>query len=138
VSENYPWLLHNRLDGAPAPDRYKNQVLQPLGNVQERYRRYMDGCFEYYEKLRGKGIRCNETERDRLTMNLRQTRSMRNYTQEGFRKIRAPDHVYRLIREFWDKNRHKQKVERWSTGNTYTYVFLMPTPDKPKQKEQLR
>lgn len=127
VSTNYPWLLHNSKPGLLSPDRYKDMVLQPLGNVQERYERYMNGCYEYYEKTRGKGIRCNETEESRLAMSMRQPQSMRNYTKEGFKKIRAPDHVFNLLKEFWDKNKDKKKPERWSIGNIYTNHWESPT-----------
>ena len=30
---------------------------------------------------------------------------MYNYTKLGYTKIRAPDHVFSLIKEFWDKNK---------------------------------
>lgn len=45
---------------------------------------------------------------------------MQNYTKLGFTKIRAPDHVFKLIREFWDENKDKASDESWPVGNTYT------------------
>jgi len=54
VSTNYPWLPHNAIPDAPTPDRYKDMPIQPLGDVQSRYEKFMDGCYEHFEKLRGK------------------------------------------------------------------------------------
>lgn len=45
---------------------------------------------------------------------------MTNYTDIGFKKIRAPEKMFKLIKEFWDKNRDNGKPENWGTGNTYT------------------
>jgi prolyl 4-hydroxylase len=125
VSNNYAWLPHNQdPENYPTPDRYKDMVVQPLGDIQSRFEKYMQGCYDYYEKKgKGKGQACYNTERDRIGMTLRQPRSMRNYTSTGFKKIRAPDHVFKLLKEFWDKNKHNRKLERWSTGNIYTYVI---------------
>merc|ERR1711988_2079209 len=52
-------------------------------------------------------------------MSLRQPQSMYNYTAMGFTKIRAPEHVFSLIKEFWEKNKDKEKVEEWMPGNIY-------------------
>jgi prolyl 4-hydroxylase len=120
VSTNYPWLPHNLDPSLPVPIEYKDMQLQPLGNVHERHTNYMQSCFDYYQKIRGKGSSCYETERDRIAMTLRQPQSMRNYTRTGFLKIRAPDHVFQSLKTFWDKNRHEKKPEEWTTGNIYT------------------
>jgi len=37
----------------------------------------------------------------------------------GYTKMKAPEHVFRLIKEFWDKNRGKEKLEKWHPGNIY-------------------
>jgi hypothetical protein len=60
------------------------------------------------------------TENDRVQMSLRQPQSMQNYTEAGFKKIRAPEAVYKLIKQFWDTNHDKQKKENWGVANTYT------------------
>lgn len=120
VSTNYPWLPHNQDPNILTPDRYKDMVIQPLGDVQARYEKFMKGCFAYYETTRGKGDRCYDTEDDRIAMTYRQPASMRNYTKEGFKKIRAPDHVFQLLKDFWEANKDKRKKERWTVGNIYT------------------
>ena len=70
-----------------------------------------------------KGKRCTTNELDRLEMSLRQPQSMRNYTEHGYTKIRAPEHVFKLLKEFWDKNKGREKPENWGVGNIYTYVY---------------
>jgi prolyl 4-hydroxylase len=50
-----------------------------------------------------------------------------NYTSTGFMKIRAPDRVRELLTSYWDKNKSKQKVEKWPAGNIYTNHWASPT-----------
>ena len=132
VTTNYPWLPHNQVNTssttAPTtPDEYQNMPLQPLGDIQSRFEHYMNGCFEYYEQKSGKGMRCIQTERERIAMTLRQPKSMRNYTKMGYTKIRAPDHVFELLQTFWETNKDKQKLEEWPIGNIYTNHWEAPT-----------
>lgn len=125
VSTNYPWLPHNAdPDNYPTPDRFKNMQVQPLGDIQGRYEKYMQACYDYYEEKKGpgRGQACWDTEYDRIEMTLRQPQGMRNYTETGFLKMRAPDKVFQLLKEFWDKNKDSRKLERWTVGNIYTYV----------------
>jgi prolyl 4-hydroxylase len=124
VSTNYPWLPHNQdPDKYPTPDRYKGMVRQPLGDIKSRYDEYMQGCVNYYNEKKGGStgnVSCWDTETGRIAMTLRQPQSMRNYTDTGFRKIRAPTHVFKLLKEFWEKNKQNRQPERWSVGNIYT------------------
>jgi prolyl 4-hydroxylase len=123
VSTNYPWLPHN-IDPVnnPIPEEYKDMVIQPLGNIQDVYERYMAGCIDYWETNNNTTRRniCNDNERGRIEMSTNQPRSMKNFTKMGFAKIRAPDHVFTLLKEFWDKNHMKESSESWSPGNIYT------------------
>lgn len=105
VSTNYPWLPHNLDPTLPVPDEYQGMPVQPLGNVWDRYQRYMDGCYTYWEEKVGQGMECNRTEHVRLVGNLKQPLSVRNYTAQGYKKIRAPDQVFRLLQEFWQNNK---------------------------------
>ncbi len=41
---------------------------------------------------------------------------MVNYTKLGYTKIRAPEAVFKLIKQFWESNREKQHVEKWPVG----------------------
>jgi len=124
VSTNYPWLPHNMDPSLPVPEEYKDMPLQPLGDVQSRYEQYIQGCVDYYNRKSPKdkpsrGIRCLEGEEQRIAMTLTQPQSVYNYTELGYTKIRAPEHVFSLIKEFWDKNRGKEHIERWQPGNVY-------------------
>ncbi len=43
-----------------------------------------------------------------------------NYTDIGFKKIKAPPEVFSLIKDFWEANKDKEKKETWGIANTYT------------------
>jgi hypothetical protein len=125
VSTNYPHLIHNTdPESYSTPLQFQNQVLQPLGNKQEFYDHYIQGCREYYGK---RGQMCDSTEKDRIKMSLTQPRSMKNYTNIGFKKIRAPDHLFKLLKDHWDRNEPNKKKEKWSAGNTYVNHWASPT-----------
>ena len=127
VTTNYPQLPHNIDPSLPVPDEHKNEPLQPLGNVQARYEAYIEGCVEYYNKRGQDGNLCYVVENDRLAMIRRQPRSMRNYTKLGYTKIRAPDHVFQLLKSFWDRNRNNTKMEDLPAGNIYLNHWDAPT-----------
>jgi prolyl 4-hydroxylase len=50
-----------------------------------------------------------------------------NYTEMGFTKIRAPDSVMALLKEFWEANKDKGKKENWPAGNTYVNHWDSPS-----------
>ena len=52
---------------------------------------------------------------------------IQNYTTMGFKKIRAPDELWKLIEVFWKKNKDNRKPEQWGQGNTYTNNWASPT-----------
>jgi len=135
VSTNYAWLPHNQDPNVPTPHEYKDMVVQPLGDRQKFYKNFVDGCRESFG---AKGIRCTQNEMDRITMSLRQPQSMQNYTDIGFKKIRAPDHVWNLIKEFWEKNKDKQTKENWGIGNTYTNNWASPSYMVSVEDQNLR
>jgi len=118
VSTNYAWLPHHvDPENNPTPPEYEGMPIQPLGDMKKKYDDYIQGCVEYYGE---KGDRCTEGEQGRVAMSLRQPQSMRNYTEMGYTKIRAPDHVFKLLKEFYDTNKGSEKLEKWTTGNIYT------------------
>jgi prolyl 4-hydroxylase len=118
VSTNYPWLPHNLDPTLPVPKQYKNMPINPLGDRQAAYDAYIKGCRDANPGSRGN--RCLSTEEDRIEMSLRQPQSMQNYTEIGFKKIRAPEALFALIKDFWDKNHKNGKEEQWGSANTYT------------------
>jgi prolyl 4-hydroxylase len=122
VSTNYAEYPWNHVGSrVPPPPEYKDMPVQPLGNRQAFYDEMIQGCVKYYGN---KGHRCLEYEADRVEMTLRQPQSMENYTDMGFKKIRAPENVWKLIKEFWDRNKNDQSNENWPTGNTYSKYYL--------------
>jgi hypothetical protein len=124
VSTNYPWLPHNQDPTLPVPKEYQGMVPQPLGNKKEFYRQFLQGCKDAFGK---KGVRCQQNELDRIAMTLRQPQSMQNYTALGYKKIKAPEKVWKMIKDFWDKNHQKAKPENWGVGNTYTNNWEVPS-----------
>jgi len=126
VTTNYPWLPHNVDPSNHAtPKEYQDTVIQPLGNRQKFYDDFFQGCIDKF----GKNSRCKVNELDRFAMSLRQPQSMTNYTDVGFKKIRAPESVWKLIQKFWEDNKHTmlEKEENWGKGNTYTNNWASPT-----------
>eukprot|EP00586_Coscinodiscus_wailesii_P021655 CAMPEP_0172519102 /NCGR_PEP_ID=MMETSP1066-20121228/291217_1 /TAXON_ID=671091 /ORGANISM="Coscinodiscus wailesii, Strain CCMP2513" /LENGTH=458 /DNA_ID=CAMNT_0013301621 /DNA_START=103 /DNA_END=1476 /DNA_ORIENTATION=- len=125
ASTNYAWLPHNvEPKNNPIPDEYKDMPIQHLPDRQTFYQDFLQGCIDYYGD---RGSACIETERDRVAMSLRQPQSMVNYTDIGFKKIRAPEKLFNLLSSYWEKNKGNQKEERWNTGNTYTNHWAAPT-----------
>jgi prolyl 4-hydroxylase len=134
VSTNFPWLPHNAdPKNNPVPSMYKDMPIQPLGiEAMERYNQYIQGCVNYYNTVSDKnknprGQRCLDNEEDRIEMTLRQPQSVYNYTKMGFTKIRAPEKVFTLLKEFYDTNIGNEKPENWIPGNIYTNHWMSPT-----------
>lgn len=133
VSINYDYLPHN--DPAYAspshpnyiassPEEYRDMPVQRLGNRQDFYDHFLEGCRNHE---RDEHEACDETERDRIDMNLRQPQSMVNYTELGFVKVKTPPKVFQAILKFWEENKGGEEVEEWFTGNTYTNHWESPT-----------
>lgn len=99
------------------PRKLKDTVIQPLGDRQAFYDDFLNGCIEAFGS---KGQRCRSSEDGRVAMSLRQPQSMTNYTDVGFKKIRAPPEVMKLISDFWEVNKERGTLETWGTANTYS------------------
>jgi prolyl 4-hydroxylase len=140
ISTNYPWLPHN-VDPPhhPVPEEYRDMALQPLGEeAVQRYQKYIQGCVDYYNQgPNPKGQRCLDNEKDRIAMTIRQPQSVYNYTTMGFTKIRAPDKVFSLLKEFWDQNVGSEKPEKWIAGNIYTNHWESPSSLMSVEDESL-
>ena len=134
LTTNYPWLPHNvNPKNYLTPDEYKNMPIQPLGpEANERYHNYIQGCVDFYNTVTDtnksrKGQRCLDNEEERIEMTLRQPQSVYNYTKMGFTKMRAPDQVFKLLKEFYDNNIGNEKPENWIPGNIYTNHWSSPS-----------
>ena len=123
LSTNYAWLPHNvDPENNPTPPEYKGMNVQYLGNKQAEYDEFIKGCDEHYAQKGKAYSACRVTEEDRVEMSLRQPAAMQNYTELGFKKIKAPKAVWEQVKKFWDNNKDKKnwKNENWPKGNTYT------------------
>jgi len=125
ISDNFAWLPHNTdPDNHPTPPEFKDMVVNPLPGREEMYQDFIKTCEEAWPNKKN---RCRMTEQDRIDMSLRQPQSMQNYTEIGFKKIRAPEKVFKLIKEFWEANKEKQTIETWGVANTYTNNWVSPS-----------
>jgi len=127
LSTNYVSLPHNvDPENNPVPKKYAEMPVQPLGNKQKFYDDFMQGCYDKYQKGKKGGI-CDATERGRVDMSLVQPKDMTNYTDIGFKKIKTPPAVWKLISEFWENNKNTRGDENWGRGNTYVNHWDSPT-----------
>jgi prolyl 4-hydroxylase len=82
----------------------------------------MDGCAKAFSKRE-----CEATEVARLKMSREQPATQYNYTEIGFKKLKTPENVFKLIQEFWEANKGSKQVERWGRAYTYTNNWEIPT-----------
>lgn len=123
VSTNYPWLPHN-VDpkNNPIPKEYENMPIQPLGDKQGFYEDYMQGCRDYWREDgddEEEESVCDDHEASRIERNVDQPPGMVNYTDIGYKKIKCPPSVFKLLADFWEANKHDQEDEYWSEGNVF-------------------
>jgi hypothetical protein len=88
----------------------------------QAYSRFIEGCYKKFGKRS-----CDSTELARINMNFQQPATQHNYTILGFKKLVAPPLLFSLVKGFWDTNKHKESVELWPPGNTYTNNWKVPT-----------
>ena len=119
VSTNYPWLPHNvDPEKHPTPTEYENMPIQPLGDRQKFYEDYLQGCRDHW-KTAGEDEMCDVYEEQRIERNNQQPQSMVNFTDVGYKKIKAPEHVFKLLLDFWEANKDHEEDESWSPGNIF-------------------
>lgn len=102
--------------------KHLNNEIGP--HKQALYDEFMEQCFETAGEKKAEHV-CVSGEDFRLKMNNFQPMSMRNYTEMGFKKIKAPPEMFALIKDFWEKNRHKNETE-WHSINTYHNMWASP------------
>lgn len=81
-----------------------------LGDKQSQYDAFMVQCIKSAPPGKGEAY-CERQEMERMQRNFLQPQAVRNYTEMGFKKIKAPDEVYSLIKQFWDRNHDKMEPE---------------------------
>jgi hypothetical protein len=93
---------------------------------QVLYDKYIQDCqtaaVSQYNKP---GMNCRREEKYRLDMNKFQPQSVRNYTQAGYTKIRAPPGLFALIQSFYNENKGRDEIE-WAGINTYHNMWDVP------------
>ena len=99
------------------------------GGVSDFYAEFMNGCRGRYRNAGH--MLCDASEEERMDMNRRQPSSMNNYTELGFRKVRAPPELMARLVGFWNgRDAHdvgRIPDEAWPPGNTYTNHWSSPT-----------
>eukprot|EP00558_Chaetoceros_sp_UNC1202_P011579 CAMPEP_0197240252 /NCGR_PEP_ID=MMETSP1429-20130617/6576_1 /TAXON_ID=49237 /ORGANISM="Chaetoceros sp., Strain UNC1202" /LENGTH=407 /DNA_ID=CAMNT_0042699851 /DNA_START=1 /DNA_END=1224 /DNA_ORIENTATION=+ len=117
---NYPWLPHNTdPSNNPTPTEHQNVAPQILGNRQQFYENYMQGCRDFWTDKGKDGRVCDENDEERITHNQHQAHSMVNFTDVGYKKIKAPENVYNMLLDFWNENKDKEEDESWFVGNAF-------------------
>jgi prolyl 4-hydroxylase len=82
----------------------------------------MQGCYDAYGEES-----CDDYEGDRIVMSLRQPQSMLNYTNTGFKHTKAPENLWKILKNHWELNKDDMKEEVWPKGSVYTNHWVAPT-----------
>ena len=88
----------------------------------ERYDKMIKGCYAAYSYRE-----CDANERARIEMSLEQPATQVNYTEIGFKKMRAPEGAWKPLINYWAENKNKEKLEQWPRGNTYVNNWETPS-----------
>ena len=88
----------------------------------ERYEEHINGCYKKFSFRE-----CDANERARLEMSMDQPAHQHNYTEIGFKKMRAPDEIYKPLKDFYEAYKSRKKLEKWPRGNTYVNNWHAPT-----------
>ena len=105
----------------PTPPEYIDMPIQVMGDKRKFYNNFLEGCKSHYGKY---AYTCQATENARIKMTLHQPSSMQNYTELGFKKIKTPETVWKLLKNFWDHNKDKKKAENWHKGERGKYTVF--------------
>eukprot|EP00934_Nitzschia_sp_Nitz4_P008895 Nitzschia sp. Nitz4//scaffold43_size134323//66673//68223//NITZ4_003301-RA/size134323-processed-gene-0.50-mRNA-1//-1//CDS//3329551954//8885//frame0 len=93
-----------------------------LVDRQSLYDEFMNGCFKTYDEES-----CLENENVRIEMNWRQPQSMLNYTDVGFKKVKAPPGLQKLLGDFWEANQDQATFEYFPYGAIFVNHWDSPT-----------
>ena len=116
ISTNYAHLAHNADPNSnPTPDPFKGMPIQPLGNRQEFYNQFVEEVRQAYIDEGLDPDDFDEIEEDRIKSNNEQPMISVNFTETGFKKIRAPEKLRKLLFDFWEANKDKEEIE-YDTG----------------------
>ena len=97
------------------------------GTMAHRKRFYRDFINNWKQSLIQLGedpSDADENEQDRIQGNIEQPAMMVNYTSTGYLKMRAPQELRDMLTQFWEANKHLQKLE---SSNAILNHFETPT-----------
>lgn len=103
---------------------FSTDISDMLGNKKAIYDAFMNGCRES-AGTKAKHL-CDDAEMSRINLIREQPNSIVNFTAMGFAKVRAPENLFSLVKEFWELNKGKQQIE-WTYPTPYHNVFDVPT-----------
>ena len=101
-----------------------NRTLSVLGDKQTLYDNFMETCRKAAGSIFS-SYSCENSENFRVKMNKFQPMSMRNYTELGFKKIKAPANIYNTLKAFWDTHK-EDAIQEWHSVNTYHNMWEAP------------
>lgn len=96
--------------------------LNPKTYWGQQYEKMMAGCYEKFGRNQ-----CLANDMARIEMNLDQPRTQHNYTDIGFKKIKAPKKLMDIILAFYNPNKGKETPEKWPPGSIYVNHWVSPT-----------
>ena len=88
----------------------------------EQYKGIMQGCYNLYSKQE-----CDNDVVGRWQQNLQQPATQHNYTDIGFKLMRAPSEIYDPILKFYRENRANKRLEKWYRGSTIVNSWSSPS-----------
>lgn len=118
-------LLYTFSDDASWAIRSRTLSTMLGSDKQVLYDKYIRDCKEAAIARYKTTASCVTDEEYRLDMNRYQPSSVRNYTQMGYKKIRAPAELFQLIQTFYMENKGNDEVE-WPGINTYHNMWEVP------------
>jgi prolyl 4-hydroxylase len=93
---------------------------------QLSYDQYMEGCREMAGPENAWWY-CDSEDISRLEQNLKQPRSMHNYTKLGFQKVKAPAELMAILTKFWEANHNKSEIEMGTPSAYHNTWIAEPT-----------
>jgi len=115
------------------PTHYLDFPEHDMDSSRNSYSTFLQGCKAHYKS---RADTCDESEMDRMDMNLNQPPVMQNYTEFGFQKTRVPKEVMEPLKKFWELNKSLKTKEKWADGDTHinhwesaTYMINVENPN---------
>ncbi|CAM9872585.1 unnamed protein product [Pylaiella littoralis] len=83
-----------------------------------------------------------QMDKGRLANNRIQPAGLPRFTEVGFKKVTVPDEVWDLVKTYYEENKKKPKMEKWSKHNVFTNnveapSYMVNLPENGVLKEQI-